>query len=112
MRLPTLTKRLRPSSLSIWCCYFGAPDASKIRHTVPWGRGVSPAILFLLGGRNLDCLGHCQDLFPARLVVMSCLCVLLEVLYKFVVGIGSFSEPASGGSGFFSPGLLNFHNHV
>jgi len=60
----------------------------------------------------LDCLGHCQDLFPARLVVMSCLGVLLEVLYKFVVGIGPYSEPTGGAGDFFRHVCSNFHNTV
>jgi hypothetical protein len=41
---------------------------------------------------------------------MSCLGVLLEVLYKFVVGIGPYSEPTGGAGDFFRHVYSNFHN--
>jgi len=36
--------------------------------------------------------------------------VLLEVLYKFIVGIGSHSEPTGGAGDFFRHVCSNFNN--
>ena len=75
-------------------------------------RHFSGFILFLLSGCYLDCLGHCQDLFPTRFVVMSCLRVLFEVFYKFVIGIGPYSEATGGAGDFFRRVCSNSQNTV
>ena len=65
-------------------------------------RTFSPVlVLFLLGGCYLDGLGGCQDLFSARLLVVSLSIVQLKVFYQLVVGIGPYSEATTGASDLF-----------